>query len=201
MNVNRHGLVGRGHGEAPSRGLTPCANDAHGVRQHLTTRSGAQGDTPVPVAHGGYRVCPDLCVRPPLVDRVPAASSCPESFVQHSCRPAYRTRPLRAAAAANRCADARIVHSLVRARLWAHARRSGLGSLVWSRDRHLQHRSGVEMLELNGCTGCNKHVYLPHDKSKHCPRPGCGANRYSPTGIPYEVQRAFLKYHLRRVGR
>ena len=46
-------------------------------------------------------------------------------------------------------------------------------------------RAGAVQLRLNGCVGCNEHVYLPKDKASACPR--CGHPRYKPDdGRPFE---------------
>lgn len=55
-----------------------------------------------------------------------------------------------------------------------------------------QAKAGVMFLALNGCTGCNKFVYLPSDKRESCPyvkKNGevCAEPRYGANGQPKEV--------------
>ena len=57
--------------------------------------------------------------------------------------------------------------------------------LVWSCDSQLHKLSGMTMLVLNGCIGCNQYVFLPTEQRNSCPR--CGANRFNESGQPYEV--------------
>lgn len=52
-------------------------------------------------------------------------------------------------------------------------------------DKDMRKHSGAEMLRLNGCSNCKRHVYLPSDKDKVCPR--CGHSRYDAKGVPLEV--------------
>ena len=56
----------------------------------------------------------------------------------------------------------------------------------------LQAKAGVTFLALNGCTGCNKFVYLPSDKRKSCPYikangEVCAEPRFGTDGQPKEV--------------
>ena len=56
----------------------------------------------------------------------------------------------------------------------------------------LQSKAGVSFLALNGCTKCNKFVYLPSDKRKNCPHVKtngevCGEPRYDTNGKAKEV--------------
>lgn len=52
-------------------------------------------------------------------------------------------------------------------------------------DRKLKEAAGVNVLELNGCTKCNNHVFLPTSKRTHCPK--CGDARYDTNGKAKEV--------------
>ena len=59
-------------------------------------------------------------------------------------------------------------------------------------DKKLQQQAGTSFLRLNGCPKCHKHVYLPTDKEKTCPRVGedgtvCGHPRYQESGKAFEV--------------
>ena len=58
-------------------------------------------------------------------------------------------------------------------------------------DKKMKDVAGATCLRLNGCTGCNRHVYLPDDKSKFCPRRKddgmCETPRYDAHGKPHEV--------------
>lgn len=51
-------------------------------------------------------------------------------------------------------------------------------------DRKLKEAAGVDIIELHGCTACNRHVFLP-SKRTHCPH--CGGARYDAKGMPKEV--------------
>ena len=44
--------------------------------------------------------------------------------------------------------------------------------------------AGVETLCLDGCTECNKFIFLPQDDRSRCP--WCDAERYHPSGEPKE---------------
>ena len=71
-------------------------------------------------------------------------------------------------------------------------------SLIQFHTSHLlyilsQAKAGVMFLALNGCTGCNKFVYLPSDKRKNCPHVKangevCGEPRFGANGQPKEVR-------------
>lgn len=52
-------------------------------------------------------------------------------------------------------------------------------------DRKLKEAAGVNCLVLNGCTKCNKHVFLPSSKLQNCPK--CGDARYDTNGKAKEV--------------
>ena len=59
-------------------------------------------------------------------------------------------------------------------------------------DKKMANVAGTHFLRLNGCIGCDKHVYLPDDRTKFCPRrletgAVCDHPRYDPKGKPYEV--------------
>ena len=58
-------------------------------------------------------------------------------------------------------------------------------------DKKMQERAGVHFLILNGCTKCDKFVYLPEDKRTVCPYVSrgklCGARRFHLNGKPKEV--------------
>ena len=45
-------------------------------------------------------------------------------------------------------------------------------------------RSGAVMLRLNGCVGCNSHVFMPKDPKTSCPL--CNHPRYHEDGSPHE---------------
>ena len=53
-------------------------------------------------------------------------------------------------------------------------------------DKKMRKEAGAQMLRLNGCVHCKKHVFLPTDKSKECPL--CGHSRYDDQGQPREVR-------------
>ena len=52
-------------------------------------------------------------------------------------------------------------------------------------DKKLRDAAGLKILRLNGCVECNKHVFMPEDKTKSCPL--CGHARYDRKGKPHEV--------------
>ena len=52
-------------------------------------------------------------------------------------------------------------------------------------DKELKQAAGVDCIELNGCTGCNQHVYSHEDKRTHCPL--CGFARCDEHGKAKEV--------------
>lgn len=52
-------------------------------------------------------------------------------------------------------------------------------------DKKLSAAAGVEVLRLNGCTGCHKHVFMPGDKATVCPL--CNHPRHGADGQPLEV--------------
>ena len=54
-----------------------------------------------------------------------------------------------------------------------------------STDRRMREASGASFLRLHGCVHCNKHVFLPDDKSKNCPLL-CGFSRFDSKGLPRE---------------
>ena len=59
-------------------------------------------------------------------------------------------------------------------------------------DRKLQNAAGAFCLRLHGCTACQRHVYVPDDKTGFCPRVKddgtvCGHPRYDASGRPNEV--------------
>ena len=58
-------------------------------------------------------------------------------------------------------------------------------------DKKLKEAAGVNVIELHGCTACNRHVFLP-SKRTHCPH--CGGARYDAKGKPKEVLRLFILY-------
>ena len=65
-----------------------------------------------------------------------------------------------------------------------------------SYDKKMREMAGAEMLRLNGCPKCRKHVYLPKSKATTCPyvQPNgavCGAPRYDKKGDPKEVSFSF----------
>ena len=45
-------------------------------------------------------------------------------------------------------------------------------------------RGGAVQLRLNGCVGCDRHVFMPKDKASVCPK--CGHDRYKANGKAYE---------------
>ena len=45
-------------------------------------------------------------------------------------------------------------------------------------------RGGAVQLRLNGCKGCDRHVFMPKEKASVCPK--CNHARYKPNGQPYE---------------
>ena len=45
-------------------------------------------------------------------------------------------------------------------------------------------RGGAVQLRINGCVGCDRHVFMPKDKTSVCPL--CGHDRYKPNGLAYE---------------
>ena len=52
-------------------------------------------------------------------------------------------------------------------------------------DKKMQAAAGTQVLRLNGCVDCNKHVFMPEDKAKSCPL--CDHARYDSKGQPHEV--------------
>ena len=52
-------------------------------------------------------------------------------------------------------------------------------------DNGLKRETQAIALELNGCVKCNKHVFLPSDKDRRCPR--CRFPRFSASGKANEV--------------
>lgn len=54
-------------------------------------------------------------------------------------------------------------------------------------DRKLRQVAGTNVLLLNGCVGCNRHVFHPKDKREECPL--CGHYRLDEAGKPYEVEK------------
>jgi hypothetical protein len=52
-------------------------------------------------------------------------------------------------------------------------------------DKKMKDAAGTKVLRLNGCVGCNKHVFMPEDKATSCPL--CGHARYDRKGKPHEV--------------
>lgn len=59
-------------------------------------------------------------------------------------------------------------------------------------DSKMREAAGAEMLRLNGCPHCKRHVYLPTDKAQTCPHVKkngtvCGHPRYDEAGKPLEV--------------
>ena len=52
-------------------------------------------------------------------------------------------------------------------------------------DAIMKQESGATCLCLNGCVGCNNHVFTPQEKVKTCPR--CGHDRYNEKAQPHEV--------------
>lgn len=61
-----------------------------------------------------------------------------------------------------------------------------------SYDKKMHEVAGAEMLRLNGCPKCGKHVYLPESKAITCPHVQangavCGEPRYDENGKPKEV--------------
>jgi hypothetical protein len=57
-------------------------------------------------------------------------------------------------------------------------------------DKKLKEAAGVNVLQLHGCTTCNRHVFLPSSKATHCPH--CGGARYDAQGKPNEVCQIYL---------
>ena len=58
-------------------------------------------------------------------------------------------------------------------------------------DKKMQEAAGATVLRLDGCVKCNRHVYHPDDRSKHCPK--CGHRRYGDSGKPLEVMSLFIR--------
>ena len=56
---------------------------------------------------------------------------------------------------------------------------------VQSADAQVLSESGAHSLRLNGCVGCNRHVYLPTCPLKRCPR--CAHPRFNAARQPNEV--------------
>ena len=59
-------------------------------------------------------------------------------------------------------------------------------------EKKMQKEAGAVFLRLNGCPGCNDHVYLPTDPETHCPHVKhdgtvCGHPRCDENGKPLEV--------------
>ena len=59
-------------------------------------------------------------------------------------------------------------------------------------DEKMQEDAGTCMLRLNGCVGCHRHVYMPDDPARVCPKieadgTVCGHPRYDAKGSPHEV--------------
>jgi len=53
-------------------------------------------------------------------------------------------------------------------------------------DRELARQCGVQLQILNGCVGCDDHVFEQQDRAAHCPK--CGASRYKDDGkTPQEI--------------
>ena len=52
-------------------------------------------------------------------------------------------------------------------------------------DKKIQSAAGVQVMKLNGCTGCHKHVYTQDDKATLCPH--CAHPRYNEAGKPNEL--------------
>lgn len=52
-------------------------------------------------------------------------------------------------------------------------------------DKKMRKYAGAQLLRLNGCPKCKRHVYLPSDKDKNCRL--CGHSRYDEKGLPLEV--------------
>ena len=51
-------------------------------------------------------------------------------------------------------------------------------------DKAIQKAAGAQVLRLNGCENCHRHVYLPSDPAKFCPH--CGGDRFRECGKPFE---------------
>ena len=52
-------------------------------------------------------------------------------------------------------------------------------------DQKIQLKAGAICLRLNGCVGCNKHVFMLNDLEEECPL--CGHQRYNVKRKPNEV--------------
>jgi hypothetical protein len=52
-------------------------------------------------------------------------------------------------------------------------------------DKKIQLKAGAKCLRLNGCVGCDKHVFLPDDPAEECSL--CGHQRYDAKGQPNET--------------
>ena len=57
-------------------------------------------------------------------------------------------------------------------------------------DKHLLKTSGAWRIRLDGCVGCNRHVFLPSDKKTFCPE--CRHPRYNASKEPNEVHEHVL---------
>lgn len=59
-------------------------------------------------------------------------------------------------------------------------------------DKNLKEAAGIDVVELNGCNACHRHVYGPDDKRAECPF--CGASRYDAKGKAQEVYMSYNNY-------
>lgn len=56
-------------------------------------------------------------------------------------------------------------------------------------DKKLMKRGGAKVLELHGCVHCDKHVFVPSFRGRHCPK--CGGARFNARNKPHEVCQYF----------
>jgi hypothetical protein len=59
-------------------------------------------------------------------------------------------------------------------------------------DKHILRTSGAWRIRLDGCVGCNSHVFLPSEKEIFCPE--CRHPRYNTSKKPNEVNGHVLDY-------
>jgi hypothetical protein len=52
-------------------------------------------------------------------------------------------------------------------------------------DRKICNAAGAHILQLNGCVGCDDHVFHPSEEAVVCP--SCAASRFDAHGKPFEV--------------
>ena len=52
-------------------------------------------------------------------------------------------------------------------------------------DNAMKNASGATCLQLHGCVGCHHHIFVPRDRSRHCPK--CNHPRRNASNQPNEV--------------